>query len=44
VTLREERRVRVFENRPKRDEITGEWWRHHDREITTCTTHKILIE
>ena len=36
LTLREERRLRVFENRvlrkifgPKRDEITGEWGKLH---------------
>jgi hypothetical protein len=38
--LREERRLRVFENRvlrrifgPKRDEITGEWRRLHNEEL-----------
>ena len=37
LTLREERRLRVFENRvlrkifgPKRDEITGEWGKLHN--------------
>jgi hypothetical protein len=36
-TLREERRLRVFENRvlrrifgPKRDELTGEWRKRHN--------------
>jgi len=35
LTLREERRLRVFENRvlrifgPKRDEVTGEWRKLH---------------
>jgi hypothetical protein len=40
VTLREECRLRVFENRvlrrifgPKRDEITGEWRRLHNKEL-----------
>ena len=40
VTLREERRLRVFENRvlrrvfgPKRDKVTGEWRRLHDEEL-----------
>ena len=40
LTLREERRLRVFENRvlrrmfgPKRDEITGEWRRLHIEEL-----------
>ena len=38
LTLREERRLRVFENRvlrrvfrPKRDEVTGEWRKLHSR-------------
>jgi hypothetical protein len=40
--LREERRLRVFENRmlrrifePKRDEVTGEWRRLHNEELYT---------
>jgi hypothetical protein len=40
VTLREEFRLRVFENRvlrtifgPKRDEVTGEWRRLHNKEL-----------
>jgi hypothetical protein len=39
LTLREEHRLRVFENRvlrrifgPKRDEVTGEWRKLHDEE------------
>jgi hypothetical protein len=38
--LREERRLKVFENRvlrrvfgPKRDEITGEWRKLHNEEL-----------
>jgi len=38
--LREERRLRVFENRvlrrvfgPKRDEVKGEWRKLHDKEL-----------
>jgi hypothetical protein len=38
--LREERRLRVFENRvlrrvfgPKRDEVTGEWKKLHNNEL-----------
>jgi hypothetical protein len=38
--LREERRLRVFENRvlrkvfgPKRDEVTGEWEKLHNEEL-----------
>jgi hypothetical protein len=41
LTLREERRLRVFENRvlrrifgPRRDEVTGEWRRLHNGELT----------
>jgi hypothetical protein len=40
LTLREERRLRVFENKvpriifgPKRDEVTGEWRRLHNEEL-----------
>jgi hypothetical protein len=40
LTLKEERRLRVFENRvlrrifgPKRDEITGEWRKLHNEEL-----------
>jgi hypothetical protein len=39
LTLREERRVRVFENRvlrifePKRDEVTGGWRKFHNEEL-----------
>jgi len=40
LTLREERKLRVFENRvlrkifgPRRDEVTGEWRRLHNKEI-----------
>ena len=40
LTLREERRLRVFENRvlrrifvPKRDEVTREWRKLHNEEL-----------
>ena len=40
LTLREERKLRVFENMvlmrifgPRRDEVTGEWWRLHNEEL-----------
>ena len=40
LTLREERRLWVFENRmlrrvfgPKRDKVTGEWRKLHDEEL-----------
>jgi hypothetical protein len=41
LTLREELRLRVFENRvlrrifgPKRDEVTGEWRKINNKELT----------
>ena len=41
LALREERRLRVFENRvlrrvfgPKRDEVTGEWRKLHNEELS----------
>ena len=41
LTLRKERRLRVFENRvlrivfgPKRDEVTGEWRKLHYEELS----------
>ena len=50
LTLREERRLRVFENRvlrkifgSKRDEVTGEW-RKLMRSLMICTAHPILCE
>ena len=33
LTLREERRLRVFENRVLRDEVTGEWGELHNEEL-----------
>jgi hypothetical protein len=40
LTLREEHRLRVFENRvlrrifgPKRDEVTGDWRKLHNEEL-----------
>jgi len=50
LTLREERRLRVFENRvlrrifgPKRDEVTGEWRKLHKEEVSElyCWPHII---
>jgi hypothetical protein len=50
VTLREEQRLRVFENRvlrrifgPKGDEVTGEWRRLHNGNLMTSTHHQILF-
>jgi len=50
-TLREERTLRVFENRvlrrsfgPKRDEVTGEWRENYIiRSLMICTPHPILF-
>jgi len=49
LTLSEERRLRVFENRvlrkvfgPKRDEVTGEWRKLHNEELNDCTPFPIL--
>jgi hypothetical protein len=49
-TLREEHRLRVFENRvlrrilePKRDEITGDWKNCIMRTFITCTVPQIII-
>jgi len=48
--LREDHRLRVFENRalrdvfgPKRDEITGNGEDYIMRSLMTCTAHKILF-
>jgi hypothetical protein len=48
LALREECRLRVFENRvlkrifgPKRDEVTEEWRRLHNKELMLCTPHQI---
>jgi hypothetical protein len=50
VTLREEHRLRVFENRvlrkifgPKRDEVKGEWRKLHNEELHNFTHHQILL-
>jgi hypothetical protein len=50
VTLREERRLRVFENRvlrriigPKREEVTGEWRKLHNENFIICTHPQISL-
>jgi len=49
LTLREERRLRVFENRvlrkvfgPKRDEVTGEWRKMHNEELNNLYSPNIV--
>jgi hypothetical protein len=50
LTLREEHRLRVFENRmlrrifgPKMVEVTGQWRKLHSGELCNCTHHQILL-
>jgi hypothetical protein len=50
VTLREEQRLRVFDNRvlrgifgPKRDEVTGEWRRLHKEELNDLYSSPNII-
>ena len=49
LTLREERKLRLFEKRvlrrifgPRRDEVTGERRRLHNEKLMICTPHPIL--
>jgi len=49
--MREERRLRVFENRvltrifgPKRDGVTGEWRKLHNDELNDLYCSQILFE
>jgi hypothetical protein len=47
--LREERRLRVFENRvlrifaPKRDEVTGNWRKLHNEELHTLYSSPNIV-
>jgi hypothetical protein len=49
LTLREERRLRVFENRmlrlfgPKRDEVTGEWKKLHNEELSVLYSSPSIV-
>jgi hypothetical protein len=51
LTLREEHRLGVFENRvlrrifgPKRDQVIGEWGRLHNEELHDLHSSQILLE
>jgi hypothetical protein len=51
LTLREEHRLRVFENRvirricgSKREEVAGDWRRLHNGELRNLYTSQILLE
>jgi hypothetical protein len=48
--LREERKLRVFENKvlrrifgPRRDEVTGDWWRLHNKEINVLYSSPNIV-
>jgi len=48
--LREERRLRVFDNRvlrrifgPKRDKVTGEWRKLHNEELNNLSSSPNII-
>ena len=50
LTLREERRLRVFENRvlrgifgPERDEVTGEWRKPHNEELNVLYSSPNIV-
>jgi hypothetical protein len=50
LTLKEEHRLRVFENRvlrrifgPKRDEVTGEWRKLHNEELRDLYSSSSII-
>ena len=51
LTLREERKLRVFENvvlrrifGPRRDEVTGEWRRLHNKEINNLYSSPNVVQ
>ena len=50
LTLREERKLRVFENivlsrifEHRRDEVTGEWWRFHKEELNNLYSSPNIV-
>jgi hypothetical protein len=47
----EKRRLRVLENKvlrrmfgPRRDEVTGEWWRLHNEELNVLQTNQLPLD
>ena len=51
LTFREERRLRVFENRvlrrifgPKRNEVTGKWIKLHKEELNDLYSSSIIVQ
>ena len=51
LTLREERRLKVFENRvlwrifgPKRDEVTGKWRKLHNEELNDLYSSPNIVQ
>jgi len=51
LTFKEERRLRVFENRvlrrifgPKRDEVTGEWRKFHNEELNNLFSSSNIVQ
>ena len=48
LTMREERKLRVYENKvlrrifgPRRDEVPEDWRRLHNKELNDCSSHPI---
>jgi len=41
--LTEERGLRVFENRPKRDDVRGEWRKLYNKELNLLYTSQNIV-